>query len=77
MKTLITAVMLSVIATAGFADTFGAKIETANKIIPKGKLISTIPDISGFVMTHKGKVYVCRVLAISTYPVGCVVNTNS
>ena len=49
--------MLSVIATAGFADTRNLRIKTANTIIPKGKLISTLRQ--GFVMAHKGKVYVC------------------
>ena len=57
MKTLITAVMLSVIATAGFADMRNPGIQTANKVIPKGTFISTTGN--GFVMTHKGKVYLC------------------
>jgi hypothetical protein len=57
MKTLITALMLTVMGTAGFADMRNPSIQTANTIIPKGRLISTLNR--GFVMTHKGKVYVC------------------
>ncbi len=54
MKALLTAVMLTVIATAGFAS----RIETANKVIPNGRFISTIGN-GFFVMAHKGKVYTC------------------
>ena len=32
-------------------------IQTANEVIPNGKFISKLG--SGFVMTHKGKVYLC------------------
>ena len=77
MKTLITAVMLSVIATEGFAihSKYYPIIETANKILPKGKFISLTR--LGFIMTHKGKVYHCKL--IEEFPrnnVGCWENTK-
>jgi len=74
MKTLITAVMLSVIATAGFAET---PVETANKVIPNGSFISTTSlnfAHKGFVMTYKGKVYLCY--ARNGDKVHCVENTE-
>ena len=75
MKTLITAVMLSVIATAGFTETnderFLRWIQTANKVIPKGTFISTVR--TGFVMTHKGKVYLC---SNTEFKVLCKENTE-
>ena len=76
MKTLITAVMLTVMGTAGFADYRNVRIQIANKIIPKGKFISTLSDMRGFVMTHKGKVYVCRIINDSPYPMGCMENNK-
>ena len=79
MKTLITAVMLSLIATAGFAIPayYHPSIETANTIIPKGKLISTLPNVNGFIMTFKGKVYVCRHIGEAPYySVGCRANAK-
>ena len=33
------------------------RIQTANEVVPNGKFISKLG--SGFVMTHKGKVYLC------------------
>lgn len=33
------------------------RIQTANEVIPNGKFISKLG--SGFIMTHKGKVYLC------------------
>ena len=69
--------MLSVIATEGFAiaPRFDPIIETANKILLKGKFISETR--LGFIMTHKGKVYHCSL--IEEFPrnnVGCVENTT-
>lgn len=74
MKTLITAVMLTVMGTAGFAET---PIETANKVIPKGSFISTTSlsgGHKGFVMTYKGKVYLCY--AKNRDKVHCLENTE-
>ena len=39
MKTIITAVMLTVMGTAGFAET---PVETANKVISKGKFVTRV-----------------------------------
>ena len=56
---------------AGFADNNSAKIETANKIIPKGTFINATR--LGFVMSYKGKVYHSRLIEEWPYnSVGCV-----
>lgn len=70
MKTLITAVMLSVIATAGFAET---TVETANKVITKGKFVTRLGDWY-FVMAYKGKAYTCS--TEGRYRVVCVENPD-
>tara|TARA_B110000908_G_scaffold150158_1_gene183965 strand:- start:585 stop:800 length:216 start_codon:yes stop_codon:yes gene_type:complete len=55
MKTLITAVMLTVMGTAGFAET---PIETANKVITKGKFVTRVGEYT-FIMAYKARAYTC------------------
>ena len=70
MKTLITAVMLSVIATAVFAET---PVETANKVISKGKFVTRVGEYH-FIMAYKGKAYNCTTEARDE--VHCVANPS-
>ena len=56
MKTLITAVLLTVMGTTGFAET---KVDIANKVISKGTLITRIGEWN-FIMAYKGKAYNCE-----------------
>jgi hypothetical protein len=56
MKTLITAVLLTVMGTAGFAET---KVDIANKVISKGTFITRIGEWN-FIMAYKGKAYNCE-----------------
>ena len=53
MKTLITAVMLTVMGTAGFAET---PVEIDNKVVSKGKFVTRVGDYN-FIMAYKGKAY--------------------
>ena len=69
MKTLITAVMLSVIATAGLAE---ESIETANRVISKGTFVTRVGDNGIFIMTYKGKAYTC--MRMLGFEINCFVN---
>jgi len=70
MKTLITTVMLTVIATAGFAE---ESIETANRVISKGTFVTTVGEEGFFIMAYKGKAYTCNAF-LGFNEIHCYVN---
>ena len=73
MKTLITAVMLTVMGTAGFAET---PVEIANKVVSKGKFVTRVGE-RDFIMAYKGKAYTCTTFGTDEFAeVHCVANPS-